>query len=33
MNLFTEKKITDLENRLVVARGEEEEWEGLGAWG
>ena len=24
MNLFTEKKITDLEDRLVVAKGEEE---------
>jgi len=24
MNLSTEKKIMDLENRLVVARGEEE---------
>jgi len=28
MNLSSEKKITDLENRLVVAPGE---WEGLGA--
>ena len=33
MNLSTEKKIMDLENRLVVAKGEGEEWEGLGAWG
>ena len=24
MNLFTEKKIMDLENRVVVAKGEEE---------
>ena len=24
MNLFTEKKIMDMENRLVVAKGEEE---------
>ena len=24
MNLSTEKKLTDLENRLVVAKGEEE---------
>ena len=24
MNLFTEKKIMDIENRLVVAKGEEE---------
>ena len=27
MNLSTEKKITDLENRLVVNKGK---WEGLG---
>ena len=33
MNLSTEKKIMDLENRLVVAKGEEGEWDGLGAWG
>ena len=34
MNLSTEKKITDLENRLVVAlAGREREWEVLGAWG
>ena len=31
MNLCTEKKIMDLENRLVVAEGEEEE--GLGWMG
>ena len=30
MNLSTEKKIMDLENRLVAAWGERE---GLGAWG
>ena len=30
MNLSTEKKIMDLENKLVVAKGE---WEGVGAWG
>ena len=30
MYLSTEKKIMDLENRLVVAKGEEE---GVGAWG
>ena len=30
MNLYTEKKIMDLENRLVVAWGERREWEGLG---
>ena len=29
MNLSTEKKLMDLENRLVVAKGEEEE-EGVG---
>ena len=28
MNLFTEKKIMDLENRLVVAKGEGVEWLG-----
>ena len=34
MNLSTEKKIMDLENRLVAAReGRGREWEGLGAWG
>ena len=32
MNLSTEKKLMDLENRLVVAEGEGEEWEGLGVW-
>ena len=32
MNLFTEKKIMDLENRFVVAQGGRE-WVGLGAWG
>ena len=26
MNLSTEKKITDLESRLVVAKGEGSEW-------
>ena len=31
MNLYTEKKIMDLENRLVVAWGRGREWEGLGA--
>ena len=30
MNLSTEKKVMDLENRLVVAWGE---GEGVGAWG
>ena len=33
MNLSTEKKIMDLENRLVVAWGGGEAGEGLGAWG
>ena len=32
MNLSTEKKIMDLENRLVVAKAEGE-GEGVGAWG
>ena len=30
MNFSTEKKLMDLENKLVVAKGE---GEGLGAWG
>ena len=30
MNLYTEKKIMDLENRLLVAKGEGDE---LGIWG
>jgi len=33
MNLSTEKKLMDLENRLVVARGRGREWDGLGIWG
>ena len=34
MNLSTEKKIMDLENRLIIVRGGGggKEWEGLGAW-
>ena len=33
MNLSTEKIIMDLENRLLVAKGEgEREWDVLGAW-
>ena len=32
MNLSTEKKLIDLENRLVVAQGEGREWGGLGVW-
>ena len=32
MNLFPVKKIMDLENRLVVAKGEEGEWCELGYW-
>ena len=31
-NLSTEKKIMGLENRLVVAKGDGRECEGLGAW-
>ena len=33
MNLSTEKKIVDLENKLMVAKGKGREWDGLGAWG
>ena len=33
MNLSTEKKIMDLEKRLVVAGGGGGEWDGLGIWG
>ena len=36
MNFSTEKKIMDLEKRLVVAKegmGREREWDGLGDWG
>ena len=33
MNLSTEKKIMDLENRLVAAKEEVGEWSGLGAGG
>jgi len=35
MNLSTEKKIMDLENRLAVAGGLgwARKWDGLGAWG
>ena len=33
MNLSTEKKIMDLENRLVAVGERGREWEGLGAWG
>ena len=33
MNLSTEKKIMDLENRLVVAKEKGREWDRLGAWG
>ena len=33
MNLSTEKKIMDLENRLVVAKGEEEGLGGTGSLG
>ena len=33
MNLSTEKKLMDLENRLVVAKGEEEGAGGIGVLG
>ena len=33
MNLSSEKKLMDLENRFMVAKGEGEEWDGLGVWG
>ena len=33
MNLSTEKKIMNMENRLVVAKEKREEWDGLGIWG
>jgi len=33
MNLSTEQKLMDLENRLVVAKEEGEEWGGWGALG
>ena len=35
MNLSTEKQLMDLQNRLVVAKGEGtgREWGGWGAWG
>ena len=33
MNLSTEKKLMDLENRLVVAGGKDRKWDGLGIWG
>ena len=34
INLSTEKKIMDSENRLVVVKGREAvEWDGLGIWG
>ena len=28
-----ERKIMDMEKRLVVAKGEGREWDGLGIWG
>ena len=33
VNLSTEKKLMDLENRLVVAKEGEREWDGLGVCG
>ena len=32
MNLFT-KKVTDIENRLVVAKGKRDAEEWIGSWG
>ena len=32
INLSTEKKLMDLENRLVITRGRGREWDGLGIW-
>ena len=32
INFSTEKKIMDLENKLVVAKGRGREWDELGAW-
>ena len=32
MNLSTEKKLVDVENRLLVAKGEGIVWDGLGIW-
>ena len=32
MKLSTEKKLMDLENRLVIV-GRGREWDGLGVWG
>ena len=33
MNFSKEKKLMDLETRLVVAKGGGREWDGLGIWG
>ena len=33
MNLSTEKKLGDLENKSVAVKGRGREWDGLGAWG
>ena len=33
INLSIEEKLMDLENRLVVAKGEGEGWDGLRVWG
>ena len=33
MNLSTEKKLMDLENRLVAAKEKGREFNGLGIWG
>ena len=33
MNFSTDKVFMDLENKIVVAKGEGKEWDGLGDWG
>ena len=34
MNLFTNRnRLTDMENRLVVANMEGGDWDGVGVWG
>ena len=33
MNLSTEKRLMNLDNRFVVAQREVKEWDGLGIWG
>ena len=33
INLQNSNRLTDIENRLVVFKGEGRKWDGLGAWG